>query len=133
MPIGFAGDVVHTSGQEIVSRITEGAVPSGAVVKRGTNSLQVIKSGATPFGIACRSVANETTSDIPDKAEVSIMRKGYMLLDVKNTGSQGAAMYAVNTSGEVYVGTASTGQTDIPVTLDETITAAGIARCRVQF
>jgi hypothetical protein len=121
------------NGADIVSRVAEGNIPAGSVVSRGTGNSQVVKGGTTPFAIALRSADTEFANGLADKEVIGALRTGYVNLDVKNTGAKGAALYSVDATGEVYVGTASTGQTQIPVTLEETLTAAGVAICRARF
>lgn len=130
--VGYPGQLADGNPTEIVSLVAEGNIPMGSVVKKGTSDNQVLVGGPLPIGIAVRSL--DVEADIYAATQVlGVLKKGYIYLTIANTGAKAAALKIVDATGVISVGTASTGESQLPAVLDQTLGAAGVARCRVDF
>ena len=140
MSAAYEGQIADLYPNEIVSRRVEttlGIAP-GRVVSRGTSNNQVALGGdAVGFGITVRDLAGEgvLSTMVLNYAKYDVapvMRKGYCYVDLQTTGTKGAALFYTDADGLISAGTASTGETQLDgCTLEETLTAAGIALIRV--
>jgi hypothetical protein len=66
---------------------------------------------------------------------MAVIKKGYVWVVITNTGVPGNAIYSVDATGAIAVGTAAAGQTQIPnATLETTVASGGdLGLIRVDF
>ena len=119
---------------------TAAGIGPGLVVSRGTADNQVTLGGdATGIGITVRSIAKETESDgsvlFAQKEAVGVNRNGTMWVTLAGTGSPGAAIYYIDATGALGIGTAAAGQTQIPnAELETTVASTGtLGKIRFNF
>lgn len=127
--LAYPGLIADNNPFETISKKAEGAIDFGMPVKRGTDEDQVIKGGPLPIGIAVRHLDAEDDS-YADEETVTVLRMGYVYLDVSETGSAGDALNVVDATGVIGVGAAGAGESDLPATLEQDLAAPGIALCR---
>jgi len=137
MARGYAGQIADCAWNNVESKVVESAAAPGLVVSRGTDKeRQVVKGGTAPIGVLVRDLANENnTGDAlvyAAKDVVGVITAGKVLVSVDSAGTAGAKIYVTSATGVVGVGTASTGQVQLNGTLEETITAAGIAMIKLE-
>ena len=133
MEIGFEGQLADGRPQEVESKLVETAagIAPGRVVSRGTNDDQVVLGGdGTGIGISVRSIAKESESDgsvlFNQKEAVGVNRAGTMTVALAGTGVPGAAIYYVDATGALGIGTAVAGQTQITdAELETTVASSG--------
>ena len=128
------GSLSDLGFNQITSFKSEGAVPFGVIVKRGTNKETQCAVGGTAnvLGVSIRDIAREyaargdTTTSYADKTVVSVLRSGYINLKLTTGGNPGDALFYVNATGVIDVGTAGSGQTQLTAAQAElqTVTAA---------
>jgi len=111
---------------------TAAGIDFGVVVSRGTADTQCVVGGdGTGSGIACRTLDREgaiTTGAIKydQYDDAAIITEGYVYVPVYTaSGSPGDALFYNDTTGKIEVGTASTGETQMNATLEETLSASG--------
>ena len=91
----------------------------GIVVSRGTADDEVTKGGdGTSLGVTVK-VNKETESDLTtvqynQYEAVTYLISGNIWVTLNNAGNAGDNLYYNDTTGAIYAGTASTGQTQFP-------------------
>jgi hypothetical protein len=142
MPPAYAGLIGDLQYAEVVSKLCETAagVGFGFTVSRGTSDDQAVLGGTSLIGVTVRSLDREgaaTTAAVKynQNEAMGVIKKGYVWINLVNTGSAGAAIYSVDADGTIAAGTAGAGQTQIPnATLETTVASAGdLALIRVDF
>ena len=143
MPVAYAGMLADGRLQnEVESKAVETAagIKPGFVVSRGTSDKQVVLGGvAGGIGITVRSIAKETEADgtilYAQKDAVPVARAGTIWVNLTGTGVPGAAIYYVDATGALGIGTAAAGQTQIPnAELETTVSNTGdLGRIRFRF
>ena len=134
---GFNGGLADLNPTEVIAEAAEGAVAFGTAVSRSGDGVAV--GGTAPIGIAIRDLSRQAntpgSSDFAydDEEAVNILREGYVFLTIAAGGAAGAALLSNDTTGIVDVGTAGAGETQLNATLEETVTAGEIARCRIEL
>ena len=124
------GMIADIEPHEIVSKKAEGAFGFGLVVVRGTADDQVKLNGTVQFGVSVRDLARENNSSgntqYEDNDVAAVMKKGYIWVEVADTGSPGDALNFVNATGVIGVGAAGAGETDLTGwTLESTVASGG--------
>jgi hypothetical protein len=108
------------------------ALGLSAEVVVGLATSPVIGASVRDIGIAGTGTSNAVI--YADTDAISILRDGYMYLALAGTGSPGDAIYFVNATGALGIGTATTGQTQLSNwSLESTIATTGaIGKVRVR-
>ncbi len=138
IPKAYAGLVADNNPSRIITKQCESTnIPYGRKVSRGTSDDQAVLGGATGhLGIAVRVHNQEnplgsTTTQYNQKDTMAILQEGSVYLYVENAAADGTALYSIDADGKIGAGTPGAGQTAIAgATLEETLSAAGLALCR---
>ncbi|NIV93801.1 hypothetical protein GWN42_13630 [candidate division KSB1 bacterium] len=130
-PNAYSGLFADMNPKLVITKMAEGGdIPFGRVVSRGTGDNQCVIGGdGSPIGITGRDLGREgvQTTGVLDYFEdepAAIMQFGYMFVEIKSaSGDPGDPLYYDNATGEIYVGTAGAGYTQLAATLEETVSA----------
>lgn len=112
----------------------------GLVVQEGTATNQAKLGGdGTSIGVSVRVMkekeSGDSTTQYNQYDAMTILQDGEIYVSLGNTASAGADIYYNDTTGVIYAGTASTGQTQFPTgskLLQTASTAGDIVKIRVR-
>ena len=130
----YAGLVVQQDSDctQIVSKTAYGSVINfGVVVSRSGDAKATLGGSGTGIGVTIRSLDREGTKltgaiQYAVGDSMAVLRKGYIWVVIAKTGVPGNALYYVNSTGLISVGTAGGGQTDLTgCTLETTVATNG--------
>ena len=118
MANGVVGEIFDNTPLVVDSYLLDGNGTVGyALTVSGAGTVEIGGSGAFA-GILCnpKQYATDTLADtntVLDGAQVSVMKKGRVWVDLGGTASVGSGVYFVDATGALGAGTATTGQTQI--------------------
>jgi hypothetical protein len=132
--VAYAGLLAEMNPKTVITKAVETAagIDFGVVVSRGTADEQCVVGGdAAGIGITCRTLDREgaiTTGAVKydQYDDAAIITEGYVYVPIYTaSGSPGDDLFYNDTTGKIEVGTASTGETQMNATLEETVSSSG--------